>query len=721
MDEIKYKEEKVENSHLKIDSKNCVRIINSKRENGKYKKKYFVFNNFFERKDFRIKKENADWYVHCVEKRNIMIDFFQKYKPEFLQLINVIEKEIYISNDDSLDFEFGSENDQFNPVDKVIQGDMQSGKTEMILCIVIYYSIVYNISSLVLLQNTTDMMLQFLNRLEKFFEKIKNFSKKILPCKYARGRCLREQAILNAIDENEPYILVCLRSKTDIQPVTNALEKTKRRRLVCVFDESDFTDSGAETKCDEMIGLLKENTNTIYNITATPLTTLFKENIDIENVFFLKNPNNYKSPNHLDIQKVEGNFASQKVHNPFEFVPRLKTYIDSFSERKSYNFTKKGYSHPVISLVRTTSIVDNIEYQANYSRETYSKEITTITYNGGNHGITLFSDSLIGNKIQLGKGKYSYSNGLHRFIDVHISLILDFLRERGAEKHPRIMIFAGKKTDRALSYTSSYEKAKNKIPWHLTEMFVMFAGTCNQSNILQTIGRLCGTYNDNIVLTLFTNIPEDVKKSYNFQKELMERSCENENKNSLIKEVIPEVQISAEKVPIRRISNAIPRKSFSIVKDDLDFGGYDWDLEERFYKKAEADFNVRKLKIKKPLTEEELIPIRIQAKQEREEGKNDKLKKKNCVVDGKIARYCSETTVNTTKIQKNLFDYLYKCLEEKQKDTWYSATDFYRKDGTDRQNTVWLFDKGTEKSGRGRSFLITKNANGNFALKLESK
>lgn len=713
-----------------------IKVKKTKRENGSIRTSFYVSNNLFEQKGFRIEDIlDLKWYLDCMRKRKYLLIFFEKNKSEFLKMVESLDKEIYLTyNDKKLMFRFGEEN-QYNeiiPSNKVIQGDMQSGKTEIILYTVLYYSTVYKISSLVMLQNMTDMMIQFFNRLEKLHKKISDFSKNLISTvKYSRGKCLNESLIKEAILNNNPYILVSLRSKTDLDPVIKVLEKIDRKRLVSVFDESDFVDprdkEQSVSKVDESILSLKEYTNIIYNVTATPMTTFYKESIEARNTFILENPENYKSVAHFDVKFVDGGFASKNIQNSFEIIPDLKEYIDKFSKNKPYAL-KDNKKHPIISLVRITSVILNMEFQANYTRRKHKDKITSITYNGGEYGITLYHSSLINEFINLGKGKYYYEKGVHRFTkDVHISDVLEYLRKRGVDKHPRIMIFAGIKANRGLSYNSDHETAEKDgdIPWHLTEMFATF-GNSDQSLILQIIGRLCGTYSDNIVLTLFTNIPEDVLKSYHFQKELFERSCEVEDKNQEMSEVISSMMISDDKVPAkRRISHAVPIKNFSIIKDDLDFGGYDWDAEGKLYKRGITNFNERSVKIKKPLTKEELIPIRILGKVEREEEQKvrleSKLSKRECIVDGRIVSYCHEIDFGSAKVQKEVFDHFYKSLEECEKNVWYNASRFYRNSSTDRQNLVWIYSKGKAKKSKGRVILMNKNSVGNYSLKLVSK
>lgn len=664
------------------------------------------------KKLFQVSRFELVEYIETLNFRKNVLELICKSCPFFSTLVNDIDNDIVFTRINGM-FLFGFlESANAN---KLIKGHMQSGKTWLIISICLYYYLVYRISSIILIQNSIDAMKQFFDRLEntrkKYEKKLKTLETRVALINFDRGRNTIEKEISNAVTTNRSYIFVSLRSESDIEPLILAIEKTQSKRIVSIFDESDFVDSGAKNISQESLIKLKLATNVIWNVTATPISSLMKEEIGVANVYLMPKPKHYKSISEIHFQSVIGNFCSLRDHDPFLLIPSLQNYIDTFSKSKIYSYGSQY--HPVISLVRVTGIVETILWLGNYIKAKH-KDITVITYNGGNHGIGLYHSSL-NEKIKIEDAKkYEFKNGIHTFLDCHISKIFDFLQERGIENHKHIMIIAGKKADRGITFTSTYDKmiSKKQIPWHLTEMFLMVSQSSNQASILQVVGRLCGIYYDTIPLTVYSNVNEDIIKAYHAQEELLERSLENEQKDIAIKEVIIRIPISREKCSKRRFTNPKVSCKISKVDDDSIYGGWDWEAEDRKIELEEADFENRKSFLKKSKAREEIEQIRKGIQNDIPVSK-EKLQIK---LDSKESKFIYEKDLG--EVGKELFSYLYDELENQDKDDWFMASKFYREGKKDRQNLWHFYEKAkSEFTLKERSIGITKE-NDHFYIRL---
>jgi hypothetical protein len=477
-------------------------------------------------------------------------EFLFRVCPDFYQVVHYINKDI-------------DHEGNFNilPEDKmrVIKGHMQSGKTWVIICMSIYYVTKYKIPVYIVVQNSVDAREQLQQRL---FEVMR-----------VKG------------------IHVVLRNSMDLRKtVKNIPEK-----YVTIIDECDFNDSGIESSAQEQLEKLKEFSSVVWNISATPMTSLVKEDVDGGNVIVLRKPENYKGITNIVFKSLP--FSAQHCDfsdsDPFTKDPNLQSYIIDFSRTAPID------THPRISLLRVGRVIAPQIKIAEYVHDRYGDEIVVITYNSRGSTYTIRGNALPDSPFSIPEtGKSTvYENGVHIIPPCHIGRVLQYLHENGgAERYPRIMICAGVMADRGISFVSSNVlecKKKNLIPWHLTEMYFIASKSMNQSNILQAVGRLCGVYDDNIPLVLYSNAGEDILKAYHCSEELIERSRDAIVKKAVrlyMNQVLSEQPIHKAKIPPRTFSSGIKFKPNKISTDDRVYGGWDWKKQDRQYHGQEADF-----------------------------------------------------------------------------------------------------------------------------------
>jgi hypothetical protein len=498
---------------------------------------------------------------------------------------------------------------------KVVKGYVQSKKTWAIISIAMYYLFRYRKSSFIMVRNNTDDFAQIKSRilgvLDYLFVKDSSIRKDIESLftylDITRGRNATPTELYDSFSGAEPRIYVCMRNSTDLFPLNEMIAQVPGD-FALIIDEVDDIDNGRDAESQCHLEVLKERAGSIWGVTATPMTSLMKEQIDRGNVHILSRPNCYKDIPNFNFQDLplEAKYSVKINDDLFKCDPNLVEYLKDFSMTIPYECPMWKKNHPRISLLRIGAAVEPQIKAAVYISKNHP-EITAVTYNGSSYGITLRgrgvpSDSLEGSIVRVEKdGTYT-----HCFMGKHISEIIGILESRGVDIHPRIIILAGKKADRGISFvSSSFADRTDGLKWHLTELYLVASDSTNQSNLLQIAGRLCGVFNDNIPLTLFSNVGEDIIKAYWVQDELIERARKVQG---VMKDIIPEIPISKDKCSSRRITSVGVSCSLDKVAEDLE--GWDWELEGKTYTGSETQFGngirVSQNKISISLTSEEL-------------------------------------------------------------------------------------------------------------------
>ena len=393
------------------------------------------------------------------------------------------------------DFQRGGEMEGKNKY-KLIQGAMQSRKSWVIICIVIYYHIVYSIPVVIVVENKTNACIQLAKRLLSVYN-----------LKLKRGKDISRR--------DKGFTYICLRNEYDLEPVIRKL-----KGYVAILDECDSIDCGISSNAQECIDALKLYSRWVWNISATPITTLIKEEIFNKNVVLLNDNVKYKGINNFKIvpllEKITLN--NSEITDPIDYDLNLEKYISDFSRRKND-------IQPSITLIKIGNFISHQEKIAFHIRKKY-KNITCLTFNGGTYGVKLY-----GEKIEK--------------IGDSIGEVLEKLQIRKNKKN--IIIIAGKMADRGITFCSLVKEK----PWHLTEMYYVTGLSTDQPTILQACGRLCGIWDDEIELVLYTNIPNDVKKSYLLQSKILNESI---NKEGLMNHNIQKVEIGNNEHCRRRIT-----------------------------------------------------------------------------------------------------------------------------------------------------------------------
>jgi hypothetical protein len=512
---------------------------------------------------------------------NSTIDFLKSLSPDFQHLQPLLDKDMKRCK------KYWKICPEPTMKSKIIKGFMQSKKTWIIISTALYYYIIYRIPVFIVIENKLSACEQLIQRIKEVFSKYMehigknemrdNFESLFKILDVNRGKKVSPDQFKQAITGKRPRVFICLRSEYDLSPVTETLSEIKSNRFALIMDESDAIDNMSSSSAQEQLNKLKTKASIVWNVTATAMTSLMKENIDSGNVFIMKRPEHYKDLPSFNMIKLdqESKYCENVEDNPFEKDKNLEKYISNLSSKKL------GQKHPVLSLIRVGTTIEPQLKIAEYIHSKYGEKIVSITYNGSSYGITMRGNSLDRESISITSKIISqYEKGVHSFFNCSISDILYYLQSNGGvDKYPVIVILAGKMADRGITFGSSNysECIKNNIlPWHLTEMYYLAATGTDQPNLLQASGRLCGVYIDNIPLTLYSNACDDILKAYYAQEELIERARKLEIENSFMKDLIPLVEISKEKCAKRRFTSPNVNCKINKVIDDSETGGWDW-------------------------------------------------------------------------------------------------------------------------------------------------
>jgi hypothetical protein len=451
---------------------------------------------------------------------------------------------------------------------KIIFGLTQTGKSPIMITNAMYYNIVYKMSVFIIVQDKNDAREQLRKRINGYFNKYKKFILKDISTSELtkdnffnilydeRIKKTVDQDIKNAMSGKSSKIFILHRNSSDINKINEKMKNSHLKRFALIIDEADSNDKNDdESKVQQELAILKENASIIWNVTATPLETLVKEDIENRNILVMKVPEHYKDLSNVKYIPLPFDVKScgKKEDNPFEKNPYLTEYLEQFSKKKGFDL-RPCYDqiHPRISLLRIGHVVEPQMKVAKYISKNYPN-VTTITYNG--EGITIRGKGIDEKYMEIGDENSSLSNKIHSFKNCTISSILTYLYENGGyERYPNIIIISGRLAERGINFCSSnFEKCKrnNLMVWHLSEEYLVFSKDTDIPSIQQIAGRITGVFKDSIPLKIYSNRCEAIFKGKNCTEELVIR-CKDNSDEDLTKNSLPLISLSSNKIPRKR-------------------------------------------------------------------------------------------------------------------------------------------------------------------------
>jgi hypothetical protein len=433
----------------------------------------------------------------------------------------------------------------------VIKGHVQSGKTNFMICAsALFVSMGYSVVHL--LRDRTSDRDQIHGRLLRFQEDHnKAFGQTMRVIKTAGAGA-------KSVDSPQIYLALCNKpSVTKVLTIVNASE----RPYILFIDEVDFVDSGDATKKYEAIQDMKKGAYCVFGVSATIMDPLGKENITSKNIILLGTASkhgNYKGLDRIQLLEVDPKckYTGLVDSNLFKEDEGLKPFIDEFVTRQPIRYMASAYPNIcLVNICRTKGPC--FKAQADLGKS--HPKLATIVYNGDG--------------ISFRQGRTSFKKR------TTISSCLQKLKDNGGvAKYPHILIFAGDLAGRCISFVSDDYK------WHLSDQRLLISDCCDEPELIQKI-RLCGIYNDDIPLKLYTTKKTiaELRKAYLRQEEIICALKSRENAVENTRALIGLMTFSKEKLG-RRSTTKDEKAEVKLTKVDVDGG---WDVDA--YKMTKED------------------------------------------------------------------------------------------------------------------------------------
>jgi len=347
------------------------------------------------------------------------------------------------------------------------------------------------------------------------FQKLNKFPKKCLEIFSkvlyfdSKNPCI-DSSLQDALNGKNRRIIKCIKHDTHIKRI---LENIKEDSKVALFlDEAHLTGgyklineieeenteeyhvSDEENKnfviYDSYVSTLKNKAKKVVLITATAQDIFMSEkDLYSDNVLYIPSSKFYRglvnSYRFHNIDTKEKNWAND--------------LLDTLSKRKPiirYDYKNNVYGlHPNIFIYKAQSTIKK-QKEFFYNR-IQNINMTYILFTGttGFSISNLCSDEgIIINGHESTVDKY----GVHHFkdTDIIVSDILQFLADRGVEKHPNICIINYHLCCEGISYSSHWDKKQN---WHATGCILDLPDSVSASSARQVSARTFGAHGDDII------------------------------------------------------------------------------------------------------------------------------------------------------------------------------------------------------------------------------
>jgi hypothetical protein len=429
----------------------------------------------------------------------------------------------------------------------IAKGHIQSGKTNFTICVsnlLIYMG--FNVA--IILRNNKADREQFKDNFSEFqFEHnsiynqrpllVSSVSKNLsLAIAFPSGKNLSLAIAFPSGKKsvNMPQIFLSLGNVTNMKKTFIGLSSSSRPYVV-IIDEVDSIDSGGDSKKSKILYDMKKGSYCVFGVSGTVMDPIAKEKVQTKNIITLKTPSDYKGVfnNKIQLQsKVTEDFEFDEEKNKYSGLTddnlfknvELESFIRHYLTMSPFNFVTKY--HPRVCLVNIAKCIEPYMKAQKKICEMFPGVIT-IVYNG--EGITVKR----GDSLSIRK--------------TTISEVLQDIKDTFSDvKH--IIIFAGELAGRGISF-----KSKDRL-WHLTDEFLIVAKKSDEPELMQKV-RLCGRYQDDILLTLFTTkkIISDLRCACYRQEECVFESKKEDNKDKICKDVLTQMVFSKSKMTNRSL------------------------------------------------------------------------------------------------------------------------------------------------------------------------
>lgn len=481
---------------------------------------------------------------------------------------------------------------------RTIYSDMQSKKTAIMASICLYVVLGFQMSVFIFVQNRKADLAQITQRLTEFLSSwhsnIDRAKIDMVVLEPERGKLATLETFRSAM-AGIPKIFVCLFSAKDINPLVKMVQACDLKRYFIILDESDLLDNGKDKESSIAFENFCEHAVCVQNVTATPLTTLSHRVCLRRHFIVMPSPAFYKGLANMFYRDLplKAKPCNNKADNPLTKDPNLISFLEKYHEKPIPVVSITKEKVPNYLLARMGRTIGPQLLAAAYTHAHYPKSVV-ITWNGGEDGSTLRCANLPKTSIIIPgtQIKSKYKDGVHHLRNVHIGQILTYLHtnrldSKGELQFEYIIVFAGQMADRGITFGADNYSECQELGcawWHLTDLYYIGrknGSKQNLANILQACARICGVYNDNIPLTIYSNWVDGIREGYKLEQELINRVQSIGNPDENILETLREMKVSKEKKLKKMcLTNGGVREPLKWVDgSDVKFGG--WTDEKR--------------------------------------------------------------------------------------------------------------------------------------------
>ena len=422
---------------------------------------------------------------------------------------------------------FDTQKITFNQKKMIILGNVQSGKSKMMIVLATLFQS-FGKSTIILLRDITIDRIQLVANLEKFAQRFKDFAttRNLLPENYTFNiTCFDELAPIADIRKivtasPKASICIAIANESTMEKISSQLQGNEK--YVLFIDEVDLVDSKNALTRLPFLNNIKEKAELVVGVSASILGTAAEWNIDPRCIREISTPINYTGIDRIQAIEVDtGDNTTVKgedCENIYLAVPALESYLKDFAERK--NVTVCGVLEPEIDLLRIST---EIAPQRAIRDEMIRKYPNVATLLCVESGIDIYHPCLGSTPIKTLDNKYKskIEGKIHHFSgNVDVGSALAILQDKGIQKITHVMCIAGKKASRSVSFSSN---TGGLARWHVRRMFVKLSQGTSLDEVLQIAGRVCGIFQQNLTQYIYASKTdlETIKNAYFSQQDLL--------------------------------------------------------------------------------------------------------------------------------------------------------------------------------------------------------
>lgn len=374
----------------------------------------------------------------------------------------------------------------------VVKGNIQSGKSALMIYYSAWMAKEHNMNVVIMLRNQTADIESLVTKFREF-KKEKGIKGELEVFSFATY--FKSKHIDDIIEkfQEQGKVFIMLGNNEQLIKLNKVIKDNEINPFVMCIDEADLNEKDPDTEFQKEFEKLKLTgcISHILGVTGTALSLMIKRVAELTNeqVISLEPPLNYKGIQNISMTNI--NVDDKKI---------VKKTMLTMLETKYAFYDKDSKKHPVILLVKDERVKNNQKELMNklYQNEKIKNNWVVIVYNGD--GINV---KLPGNK------KIKKTIGIND--------TLQEIKKTFGTEIKYICIISGDLANRGLSFVSS------DYSWHLTHMIMCAKGSATGTNLMQYT-RLCGCYNDDIPLEIFTS--DEIQKELFAFDNLQERCVE---------------------------------------------------------------------------------------------------------------------------------------------------------------------------------------------------